>query len=115
MSELPAPPSPLSTRLGASPILVIDTGLMFVWYIPCGVLSITSNERNAAAQRCRWKVTASNSSADHSASAAATEALVGSHCRMSSRPCLWLEMSNEQGSYLGLEPEEGNVLREIGM
>ena len=49
-------------------------------------------QRGCAAQRsrCRWKATASNSSADHSASAAATAALVGSHCRMSSRPCLWL-------------------------
>jgi hypothetical protein len=63
------------------------------------------------AQRCRWRATASNSSADHSASAAATGALVGSHCRMSSRPCLWLcavryEMSRalfemEEGAYCG--------------
>jgi hypothetical protein len=78
-------------RLGASPILVIDAGLMFVWKIPWGVMSITSNDRSAAAQRCLRNTSASNSSADHSASAVEMAALVGSHCRMSSRPCLWLD------------------------
>ena len=92
--------------VGASPILVIDTGLMFVWYIPCGVLSIASNERSAAAQRCRRRATAS---ADHSASADATAALGGSHCRMSSSPCLWLGavQMDEQG--LVCMRLEGNV------
>ena len=46
-------PESASTRLGASPILVMNTGLMFVWYIPCGVMSIASNERSAAAHKCR--------------------------------------------------------------
>jgi hypothetical protein len=59
-------PSPPSARLGASPILVIDTRLMFVWYIPCGVLSIASNferaQRDCAEVSPQGRATAS---ADH--------------------------------------------------
>lgn len=81
-------PGSVRTRFGASLILDMNMGLMFVWNIPCGVSSISSYERSAAAQRCRRNTSASNSSADHSASAAATASLVGSHCRISRSPCL---------------------------
>ena len=81
-------PGSVRTRFGASSILAMYIGLMFVWNMPCGVASISSYERSAAAQRCRRNTSASNSTADHLASAAATASFVGSHCRISRRPCL---------------------------
>ena len=82
----------------------IDVRLVF----PCGVLSIASNERSAAAQRCRRRA-GQPLLRTITACVDATAALGGSHCRMSSRPCLWLGavQMDEQG--LVCMRLEGNV------
>jgi len=82
-------PISASSRLGASPIFSIVTGLMFVGI--CRAAScpssrmIAAQRRRDAAEKRLFQIPPLTTRRG-----AATASFVGSHCSMSSRPCLWL-------------------------